>query len=193
MWRNKDEITSFAPGITVNFAPLSSNAAEFDLGHSGARADYTVLHLDVSHQHPLPWGTQFYVHVTGQEAMEPLLTGEQLSIGGAQTVRGYLESETLGDYGAFGQMEFRSPEVNAPKWGVGGVRLFAFYDTGEVWSRQTPAGERVTTGLASTGFGLRGSLFKDFSADLDASQVLVSGPNTHAGNRKFLFRLIGGF
>ena len=47
----------------------------------------------------------------GQVADQPLVSSEQFSIGGQDTVRGYLESEALGDYGIAGTLELRSPNI----------------------------------------------------------------------------------
>jgi len=193
IWTTKTTTTIVSPSITTGLAALSNNEKQFSIGRNGAYPDFLYLRLDASHSRPLIFGTDLYVHVEGQEAMEPLVSNEQFGIGGADTIRGYLESEVLGDYGVYDQIEWRSPKLTLPKFGIDQYRVFTFYDTGEVWTRDPLAAERATTGLASAGIGLRAQLLTYLSAELDGAQVLVSGPYTKAGSQRFLFRLIGGF
>ena len=47
----------------------------------------------------------------GQAADKPLVNSEQFSGGGLGTVRGYLESEELGDNAILGSAELRSPSL----------------------------------------------------------------------------------
>ena len=50
------------------------------------------------------------LRAAGQAAAEPLITNEDFSIAGIDGVRGYLESEVLGDQG----FQVRSWQVSAP-------------------------------------------------------------------------------
>lgn len=192
-WSSKSSTTTIAPSITLGLSSLSNNAAQFGVSRNDAYSDFFDLKLDATRTQALPWGTQLYVHVSGQEAMEPLVSNEQFGIGGGDSVRGYLESEALGDAGVFNQIELRSPDLKKPKLGLDQLRLFAYYDNGKVWLRDALPAERADTQLSSAGIGLRSTLLTYLSAELEGGQVLTTGPYSHAGDRRFLFRLIGGF
>src|SRR5208337_4754909 len=97
--------------LTYNVRSLSSSATDFDNRRFDASAAFTHLNADVSHTQELPLGFQLYGKAQGQLADGPLVSSEQLSVGGFDTVRGYLESETLGDNGAAGTFEIRSPNI----------------------------------------------------------------------------------
>lgn len=50
-----------------------------------------------------------FLRASGQYADGPLVPAEQIGLGGANTVRGYVEREFLGDHGAFANIELRTP------------------------------------------------------------------------------------
>lgn len=85
-------------------------------------------------------GAQLIVRGDFQWSADPLLSLEQLSIGGAGSVRGYRENQLVRDSGAIGSAELRVPVWTS---GVGRpvLQLAAFYDIGAGWNvgEPTPA------------------------------------------------------
>src|SRR5262249_25137667 len=92
-FQNEKFTTQFNAALTHNLRPVSSDPVEFDNKRFSASANFTHVNLDVSHTQELPEGFQFYGKVQGQIADGPLVSSEQISAGGLDTVRGYLESE----------------------------------------------------------------------------------------------------
>jgi len=76
---------------------------------------------------------QLILRVTGQWADGKLLALEQISVGGADTVRGYLENQLVRDRGLVSSAEFRVP-VLFDKAGNGTVQLAPFFDYGGAWN-----------------------------------------------------------
>lgn len=105
--------TQFNAAITYNIRTLSSPWDEFDAKRFKASPSFTHFNMDVSHTQELPEGFQLYGKVQGQIADGPLVSSEQFSLGGLDTVRGYLESEMLGDNGAVANIELRTPNVGS--------------------------------------------------------------------------------
>ncbi|MBN4669065.1 ShlB/FhaC/HecB family hemolysin secretion/activation protein, partial [Pandoraea nosoerga] len=105
--------TQFNAAITYNIRTLSSPWDEFDAKRYKASPSFTHFNMDVSHTQELPEGFQLYGKVQGQMADGPLVSSEQFSLGGLDTVRGYLESEMLGDNGAVANIELRTPNVGS--------------------------------------------------------------------------------
>jgi hemolysin activation/secretion protein len=97
--------------ITNNLRPMSSNFVDFDNRRFNASGNFTHGNIDLSATQDLESGFQLYGRFQGQKADGPLVSSEQISIGGFDTVRGYLESETLGDDGAAGTFEIRTPNL----------------------------------------------------------------------------------
>ena len=104
-------LTQFNATVTSGLRGIGSSPDEFDAKRFKATESFITLRGDVSHTQDLPEGFQLFVKVQGQMADQPLVSSEQLSLGGQDTVRGYLESEVLGDYGVAGTLELRSPNL----------------------------------------------------------------------------------
>lgn len=114
-----------------------------------------------------------YLKVSGQYADGPLVPAEQFGIGGWGSVRGYSSREFLGDHGAAGTLELRTPlllgpfsrayqkVVNAkwePKKGVAPVdrlQFVLFGDVGYVKVEDMLEGMDDDQTLYSLGLGLR--------------------------------------
>ena len=86
----------------------------------------------------------------GQWTDEPLLALEQFSVGGFETVRGYLENQLVRDRGIVSSVEFRVP-VLFNKAGAGIVQLAPFFDFGGAWNVE---GSPSPTSIYSIGVGL---------------------------------------
>jgi hemolysin activation/secretion protein len=137
---------------------------------------------------------QTYVKVTGQFSMDELVPSEQFSLGGVDTVRGYYESETLGDYGIAAQAELRSPSfasVLGP-W-TNEARVHVFFDAGYAGIHDPLAGQLATYTLYSTGVGLRFKFINHLNGDLNLATPLVTGPNTKAWSEVVRARIWGDF
>jgi hemolysin activation/secretion protein len=91
-----------------------------------------------------------------------LLALEQMSVGGADSVRGYLENQLVRDRAIISSLEFRVPLV-FDKAGAGIVQLAPFFDYGGAWNVQ---GSPDPTSIYSIGSGFLVSPNKHVSAEL---------------------------
>lgn len=185
--------TKLDASLVAAFGP-GSNAAEFDNQRFGARPEFAYVRADVQRTQELPYRLEAYGHAGGQLAGAPLVSTEQQSLGGLDTVRGYLESEALGDYGGFVQAELRSPQL-AERIGhrVNDLRFFVFFDAGTVGIHDPlPEQARAYT-MSSTGVGLRARLLDYFNLEMEDAIPLENGPITRSGDNRILFRMSGNF
>jgi hemolysin activation/secretion protein len=127
-------------------------------------------------------------------ADQPLVNSEQFSGGGLGTVRGYLESEELGDNGVFGTVEIRSPSLgeflgkSVDEW-----RFYLFADAG-VLSIYDPLPEQQSVfHLASIGAGTRLRLLDHLNGSLDFGLPLIDAADTTRYSPRFTFRLWADF
>jgi len=88
--------------------------------------------------------------LSGQWTSERLLALEQFSVGGIQTVRGYLENQLVRDKAIVSSVEGRVPVV-FNKAGAGIVHLAPFFDYGGGWD---VGGSPSPTSIYSIGSGL---------------------------------------
>jgi hemolysin activation/secretion protein len=84
--------------------------------------------------------------VVGQYTPDPLLSLEQLSIGGASTVRGYRQSALMRDAGVIASLEFRL-SLWQRKDGPSYVQIVPFTDLGAGWNndRATPSPDFISS------------------------------------------------
>jgi hemolysin activation/secretion protein len=99
--------------------------------------------------------TQLIFRAGAQVANKPLLTLEQIAIGGRYTVRGYPQNTLVRDNAALASIEARIPIVRNARW-ASYLELAPFFDYGYGWNTDRP-----TLGppdLAGVGIGLRWGL-----------------------------------
>ncbi|MCE0521635.1 MAG: hypothetical protein LV480_01845 [Methylacidiphilales bacterium] len=194
-WLKKDVgETDLNASITANLQPISSDNAMFNLNRSGATGSFIYFRGDLSHTHELPEGFQIYGKVQGQASDQPLINNEQFSAGGLGTVRGYLESEVLGDNGILGTVEMRSPSLSSLiGTSVNEWRFYIFSDGGIVAIDEPLPEQQSTYRLASVGFGSRLKMLDHLNGSLDAAYVLDQGPDTNAYTSRLTFRIWADF
>lgn len=207
-FQNEKFTTQFNAGITYNLRPPSSPLDEFDAKRYLASPSFTHLNLDVSHTHELPEGFQIYAKVQGQLADGPLVSSEQFSLGGLDTVRGYLESEVLGDDGAAGNLELRSPNIGdllqkrlknetgegAPRFTTFNEwRFFMFADGGHATVLKPLPDQVSQFDVWSYGAGTRFKVFDYVSGMIVYSVPMISQAYTQARNPRVNFRIWGEF
>lgn len=183
----KEYLTSFDLGVHFSFRGLGNDQKQFfcndsvsicstikdgklvDLGKRvGSRSNYVYLTGDLKFQHDLPLGMRLVTHFAGQVADSPLISNEQFSLGGAQTVRGYYETQALADDAVLGSLEIQSPHLGLAAWEmVDQLKLLAFLDAGKGWVKQPLAGQVAGYGLSSAGLGMRFQLWKTLSGAFD--------------------------
>jgi hemolysin activation/secretion protein len=200
-WTQARSTTDLTMSLEFGLPSFGSGRAAFDTKAYDAPPGFSIARATLSRQQDLPYGAQFWASLTGQITNDALVSSEQLAAGGADSVRGYLEAETLGDLGAYVQTELRSP--SAAKY-LGSpfhsLRLHVFYDAGVVnLNNPVPdaAGSIITApstyGLQSAGIGARVNLWGYLNGVLQDAQTLNRGPDTKPGTNRVLFRVYGEF
>lgn len=86
-----------------------------------------------------------------QLANDPLLSIEQMAIGGRYSVRGYRENQMVRDNGLVASLESRIPLIRNRRW-ADVVQLVPFVDFGKAWNTTAPTPHLKN--LASIGLGL---------------------------------------
>lgn len=182
-------VTQFSSAATLGLANTFGNKdADFENKRAFARASFLTLRLDASRTENLAHGLSLYAHASGQLADSPLISNEEFSVGGADTVRGYLEAEALGDAGLQGTLEVRSPKL----WNCSGCRdlyALAFVDGGEVKFKQPLPGQTQAFQLVSRGIGLRVRTQSGLRLALDIATVARATQYTPAGSTRAEFRV----
>jgi hemolysin activation/secretion protein len=184
--RQAQSSTTATLALTANFRALGDNDRGFETKRADARANFIRFNLDVEHLQPLWAGFEGDLRLSAQTTNTALVSSEQFALGGANSVRGYLEAEATVDDGAFGSVEVRTPELLrfAPKL-VNDFKLFTFFDAGGGRVRFPQAEQQGTFRLMSTGVGARFQFLEHLSGDATVGIPLKPGPTRDQTGRAY--------
>ncbi len=143
---------------------------QFECKRAGSSADFLSWNIGLRHARDIIGKWRLDASANVQLATGPLPGGEQFSLGGPATVRGYYDFEQTGDAGWTSRVELISPS-----WlSVAGMDFSAlgFYDRGMVHLNRPQTGQVARTQLGSMGLGLRVKGEKGLEVSMDLSRVL---------------------
>ncbi len=209
--QRENSVTQGNIGATFNLRGPGSGFDEFWTKRAFADSNFFHFNGDLQHTHQLPEGFELFGKVQAQIADGPLVSSEQMSIGGADTVRGYLESEAIGDTGVNGTIEVRTPEIG--QWlqkalhGENATddagnklanlmrdwRLFGFVDAGTVMIHEPLADQSSSFTLWSYGVGTRFKLLENFEGSITYAVPMIDEGETIATEPRVLFSASGSF
>jgi len=136
----------------------------------------------------LPEDFAVAAHLQAQLADSHLATNEQFSIGGLSTLRGYFQSEAVGDDGVVGGLEVRSPPIS--QWigkPLSDLRVYTFVEGGIVHTKRASPGTRATDRLLAVGGGARIQFFDVLTGEFIVGVPLVDGPTSQSGDVRSVF------
>jgi hemolysin activation/secretion protein len=197
-WTGPKSTTDVNLSLEVGLNHLGSQTAQFDNKRYLAVPGFSVFRATVTREQDLPDDVQLWGSLSSQVSNTPLVSSEQFGLGGADSVRGYLEAEALGDYGVSLQTELRSPDLKKYlEKKLGGAlhswRFHLFGDTGVAGIRDATGGQRTSSGFSSVGVGTRVNLWGYLNGAVQDAQLLNNGPDSRAGTNRVLFRVYGEF
>jgi hemolysin activation/secretion protein len=183
-------------GVSFNFhvMGLVGTEQQFADKRFKGRPNYSYLKGSFSHKENWQEGWSAQVRGNWQLSGQALVSNEQFSIGGVDTVRGYYDSAASGETGMALTLEASTPNLlgsaaasDAPG-GLSDVRLLTFYDQGWV-TVVDPLFANARFELASYGLGLRVSGARGLSLTLDWALARNAINKTQQGDSRLHFRL----
>jgi len=192
--RNKASLASFNVGVNFAVRGLGNEPGEFENKRFNARPNYAYITAGSNFTHDLPMGMEFASRLTGQLSDSPLISNEQFSLGGMQSVRGYFETDALSDDGFTGSLELRSQRLVPLSLDyINKLQAIAFIDGGHGWVQQALPGNPTSFALASTGMGMRFQIWKYYSGVLDLGFPLLDLNTIKSGDPKLHFSIATEF
>ena len=215
--------------MAVAFRPIAQRdvdcpggmADQFACKRQGGDGGFATLRTDLRHSLRLGIAAagSLNLRLGGQMATGPVPSGEQYTIGGAETVRGYHEAEGAGDRGVLGSVEWRSADLGArlSRWfaadtgnstensagnstgnsaaaaWVSQSYALAFVDVARAYVFDPATGQAPHTSLAGAGFGLRVKVRKSVSGEFDLAWPLKASLATPAHGPRAHVRLAVDF
>lgn len=186
--------TGFNLGVNFGLRGVVNDEAQFRYKRYDGKANFFYLRGDANHTHNLWKKSSLYLRAFGQWSPDTLISNEQFATGGADGVRGYMESALLGDKGIAASLELRSPSLNAwlGSWAQQWL-FFAYYDAAHIHQLSQSIEDGVAydtkADIASTGAGMRFAGLKGLEAALDWAYTLRPLDEIEKGDSRVHFRV----
>ncbi|MGD0278990.1 MAG: ShlB/FhaC/HecB family hemolysin secretion/activation protein [Smithella sp.] len=184
-------MTQFSAGLNISFRGLVSDQGGFEANSNKGRANYLYFTAGIQRDQKLPLGTGLMLKLDGQVADQSLIVNEKYSAGGMENVRGYKESEEVGDDAIHARAEFSFPDP-FEKFGIGKrlqITPYIFYDFALLTEIDPGSSQASSFRLEGTGAGVRGSLTKYLEYEADWAVALNGTENTELNANRFYFKL----
>jgi hemolysin activation/secretion protein len=188
------DIAFYATYLTNTPGGADGGQDAFSAQRAGANARYQIWRYGASYSQALPADYLLRAAFSAQYTRDLLIPGEQFGMGGADSVRGYLERETASDLGQRLSLEAYTPDLGGRFSDTWKMRALAFYDTARGHDRipaRVPVNE--INGLASVGAGLRMTQGRSVSARLDYAHVLNAAGTRPVGKDRVHFAVVYSF
>lgn len=175
--------------FTFSMRGLLNDEQEFADKRFLARPNFAYLRYNFDHTYRFYKQWELLANIGGQVTGDSLISNEQFAIGGLNTVRGYLESNSLGDYGVNSSVELHTPPLQKYLPDIfQSVYALAFYDYGFAKVRDALPNQTDRFHLASSGFGLYAKGRNGLFAELDYAYILRTAGSIDDGFDRLLFR-----
>jgi hemolysin activation/secretion protein len=176
-----DDDVECLPGVVMN---------EFACKRYLARPNYAWLRLDLKHTLAFAAGWNLASRVSAQVASGPLISNEQFTAGGVDSVRGYKESNSSGDDGWIAGLELRAPSLaRRVSDGLADLTPYAFVEGASLRVREVLPGQQSRFDLLSAGVGLRFSGKSGYRGSLDLAQAYKDAGQVRDGDGRLHFAL----
>jgi len=192
--RTKESETTFDVGAHFSVRGLGNEQKQFEEKRYLAKANYVYLTGDLRFQHELPLGMEAVSRVAGQVSDTPLISNEQFSMGGAESVRGYFETQSLADDALFGSLELHSPHLGAADWEyLNNLKLLTFVDVAKGWVKNPLPGNSAGDFISSAGIGMNFQMWKHLSGVLNVGFPFNALGPVKSGDPRLHFNIATDF
>jgi hemolysin activation/secretion protein len=180
-WRKPEATTRIGSGVYFGLRNVFNSAEEFDRKRFGGDPNFIYWKLSLQRDTQLPADFTLVNKVRLQHTASPLVSNEQISIGGDASVRGYFESQNLGDRGVIGNIEVYTPKLFATNKTLSDFKLYSFLEAAAVEVMQPLKDQNRNFTLASAGLGLELGVWSDLKTELNVGYPLRDACNTTCG------------
>jgi hemolysin activation/secretion protein len=139
-------------GLGELLGGMQNESLKSSRSNAGADNCFTKFNLESGRAQSLSPKRSLITRFTSQLSLNNLVVGEQMSIGGADSVRGYPQGEYLGDSGIQANIEARFG-LNTKS--MEKFQIATFVDFGLVSLKEPTLGQKKSSSITGAGFGFR--------------------------------------
>ncbi len=189
-WRYPNSLTSLNSALHISVRGMGNDALEFENRRANAKASFAYVTSELKNLRELPWAFRLATRASGQITNTPLISNEQFAAGGWSSVRGYHQTQQLGDDGINVSVELQSPPLKPHNWNFAQtLRAHVFFDYAQLWVEQVIAPSPSNYQLAGTGMGLKMQFFTHWMGEFDWAYPLKQQGTVDVGNQRVDFRV----
>lgn len=189
-WRYPGVITSLNSALHFSLRGVGNDQQEFENRRFKAKASYAYVTTELKQLRELPWDLRLATRASGQITNTPLISNEQFAVGGPQSVRGYHQTQQLGDDGINLSVELQSPSFKPQTWDfTQNLRAHVFFDYAYLWVQDALSPSPTHYRLAGAGAGLRMQLFKHWLSEFDWAYPFERQGTVDVGNQRIDFKV----
>ena len=181
-WRKPEATTRVGAGVYFGLRDVFNSDQEFNDKRFGGKPNFMYWKASYQRDTQLPADFSLVNKIKLQISDAPLISNEQLSIGGNATVRGYFESQNLGDRGVISSIEAYTPALFPKVKAISDFKILTFLEGAAVEVLQPLKDQEKNFVLASAGLGMQLTAWNDVRAELDWAFPLRDACSTSCGN-----------
>ena len=174
--------TQWSIGANFGIRGVGNSDSEFIDKRNKSFANFAYLRGSVERTDLFAGDWQLISALHAQVADSPLINNEQFSAGGVRSVRGYYESQALGDNGATLGLEVRTPKLLDDVAAIDDLRLLSFFEAARLRVQDALPDQVDSIGLAGAGIGFELKSWN--SLDLSVRSGLRPEKQWHCRSRR---------
>ena len=183
--RDLGGVTLFDSQVSLGLDALGAALYQASSQRDNVGPDFIVVEPSVERVQKMPLGTRLWVSGKGHLSPDKLPSSEQLSLGGADSVRGYPEGDFFADQGFLLKAEYLVPFFLVPEswkmpWSRNRLRddldFALFFDHGCGRFRSPAADQRGSECLSGTGAGVRARITENIHFTTDFAYAVGADP-----------------
>lgn len=178
--RSESVTTRYGLGVNFGVRGLANSIAEFENKRFKGEPDFFYLQASYKKQYDFGKDWSFILNSKAQLTASPLVGNEQLSAGGASSVRGYFEGQQGADMGLILGFELKSPNMLKEEGKLPNRLKALFFIEGASLQIVEPLPDQIDRfDLAAVGLGLRGRFYQKLKFKLDWGVALKESCTTN--------------
>jgi hemolysin activation/secretion protein len=185
--------TQWNMGANFGIRGVGNSDDEFVDKRNKSYANFAYLRASLERTDLLPADWQLLTALRGQISDSPLINNEQFSIGGSRSVRGYYESQALGDNGYSAGIELRTPKLVDEVAAIDDLRLLLFIEGGHLFIRDALPDQEDSTDLLGSGVGFMLQTWNSLDLAVDLAYALKENGVVDKGDKRINADLLWKF
>lgn len=176
--------TQWTLGANFGVRGVGNSDSEFIDKRNHAQSNFAYLRGSMNRTDFLPADWQLLTELHAQLSDSALINNEQFSAGGVHSVRGYYESQALGDNGLTASLELRTPRFFKSIESIDDLRLLTFVEGARLKIQDALPDQEDTIDLSGIGLGLTLKALHSLDFSLDWGYALKNSGTIERGDNR---------